>query len=74
MIIEYETQSLNGGLKESKRAEQNLSWMNNLVHEMFEAKLAGNQQLNNVKNELEQQVRQGTVSAFSAAKEIIDTM
>jgi len=73
-IIRYETQSLGGGLKESKRAQQNLSWMNHLVHEMFEAKLAGNLQLSSVKKKLELQVRQGTVSAFAAAKEIIDNM
>lgn len=55
-----------------KRQDQNLAWMQSLVHELLELKLNESEQSSERKHHLRSQVSNGTKTPLKAAKEVIN--
>lgn len=58
----------------AKRAQQNLDWMNKLVYEVIDQRMQRNLSLKTLRNQLEQQVTQGTLTPLAAAQQITDKL
>jgi GTPase len=74
MVIDYYTQAQEQGSFLNKRAEQNRDWMHQLVNEMLLLKLSGNPEIKSLLPELEQAVENRSVTAYAAARKIIDKL
>ena len=57
-----------------KRAEQNRDWMHQLVNEMLLMKLSGNPEIKTLIPELEQAVQTQQLTAYAAARRIIEKL
>ena len=60
------------GEVEARRARQQVDWTWSMVHETLMARLAADPDVKRVAPEVEQQVRDGTLTAALAAQAIID--
>ena len=72
MITDYRLQATEGNNFDSKRAKQNRDWMHQLVKEMLLMKLTQNPDIKALIPELEQAVQSQTLTAYAAARQIID--
>jgi LAO/AO transport system kinase len=61
-------------IDQSKRAQQNRDWMHQLVNEMLLLKLSGNSQVKAMLPQLEQEVESQDITAYAAAKRIMDEL
>ena len=74
MIVDYYFSALKENAFEQKRAKQNIEWMRRLMHEMLELRIQQNQEVKQLIPQLEQQVMQGSTTAFLAAKKIVSLL
>jgi len=74
MIIDYYFQALKEDAFQSKRAQQNRSWMHHLVNEMLLLKLSTNPAVKALLPELESAVENQSTTAYAAARRIIDLL
>jgi LAO/AO transport system kinase len=64
---------MNGiGEVEARRARQQVDWTWSMVHDTLMARLAADPEVRRIAPEVEQQVREGTLTAALAAQAIID--
>ena len=74
MIIEFYFRALEEGAYESKRVQQRRDWMHQLVHEMMMQRLAGNSAAQALMPEMERAVENRSVTAYAAARRIVDQL
>ncbi|TGD75270.1 methylmalonyl Co-A mutase-associated GTPase MeaB [Mangrovimicrobium sediminis] len=74
MLVDYYLQAQDNGWFTEKRAKQNRDWMHQLVQEMLLLKLRGNPEVRRMLPELEQGVASAQITAYAAAKQIIDAL
>lgn len=74
MIIDYYFQALKEGAFQSKRAQQNRDWMHHLVNEMLLLKLSTNPRVKALLPELESAVENQSITAYAAARRIIELL
>lgn len=72
LITRYVEKTQASGAFAKRRAEQNLAWMKKLVFEVIEQRMQGNQQLKQLRKQMEQAVVEGTVTPFAAATKITE--
>lgn len=74
MIIDFYFNALDQAVFHKKRAKQNVEWMRRLMHEMIELKLDQNPEIRRLYPQLEAKVTHGTLTPYSAAKQIVDML
>ncbi|MDH3993244.1 MAG: methylmalonyl Co-A mutase-associated GTPase MeaB [Gammaproteobacteria bacterium] len=74
MVVDYYSQAVQEQAFQSKRAQQNRDWMHQLVNEMLLLKLSGNSQVKAMLPQLEQQVESQDITAYAAARRIMDEL
>ena len=74
MIVDYYFQAVQEHAFQGKRAQQNRDWMHQLVNEMLLLKLSGNSQVKAMLTQLEQEVESQDITAFAAARRIMDKL
>ena len=74
MLVEYYFRSLDEGAFHDKRAQQNRDWLHQLVNEMLLLKLNQNPEVRKRLPTLEQGVETDRMTAYAAAREIIDLL
>jgi LAO/AO transport system kinase len=74
MIVEYYYEALNQQAFTSKRTQQNLAWMRQLLHEMLLLKLSRNDSVKTLLPALEQAVERHEITAFAAVRQIMDQL
>jgi len=74
MLVDYQQQAREGDFFTARRTRQNRDWMHSLVQEMLLAKLHQNPAVRRMLPELEQKVASGQVTAYAAARQIIDAL
>jgi len=72
MVVDYYYHALSENTFEEKRAKQNRDWMHKLIHEMLELSLKQNKQVAAQMPKLEADVVAGKVTAYSAARQLMD--
>ena len=72
MIEEYHGQAMAGDYLSRKRERQNIDWMNKLVAEELQNRLRNNPAIRAILPKLEQGVREGNVTPYVAARQILD--
>ena len=74
MLLEYCYESLECQAFASKRNQQNLDWMRQLLNEMLRLKLFQNAQVKSMLPALEQAVERQEITAFAAVRKIMDQL
>lgn len=74
MLVDYYFSALKQGVFESKRAQQNRDWMHQLVNEMLLLKLSQNPAVKRKLPALEQRVEDRQITAYAAARQIIEEL
>jgi LAO/AO transport system kinase len=74
MIVDYRQQAQAAGSFEQKRSQQNRDWMHQLVHQMLLLRLARNPRVKALLPELEHRVEDRTLTAYAAARRIMDLL
>lgn len=74
MISNYQQDALKANAFHEKRARQNKEWMKKLIFEMLELKLQQNQQVAELKPQLEEKVLNGETTPYLAARKLIDLL
>ena len=74
MVVDYYFMALEESAFQTKRAEQNRDWMHQLVNEMLMMKLTRNSEIKRMLPGLEQNVEAQKITAFAAARQIIDKL
>ncbi len=74
MLVDYYLQAKDNGTFESKRARQNRDWMHQLVQEMLMLQLRQNPEVRAMIPKLEEEVASQQLTAYAAARQIIDTL
>lgn len=74
MVVDYWSKAREEKAFDSKRAQQNRDWMHQLVNEMLLLKLSQNPAVKALLPELEEGVEQQKITAFAAARQIIEQL
>lgn len=74
MLLEYYYASLECKAFASKRNQQNLDWMRQLLNEMLRLKLSQNAQVKSMLPTLEQAVERQEITAFAAVRQIMEQL
>jgi LAO/AO transport system kinase len=74
MVVDYYLQALENQSFQRKRATQNRDWMHQLINEMLLLKLDQNARAGALLPQLEDSVEKQTMTAYAAARQIIDTL
>jgi LAO/AO transport system kinase len=74
MVVDYYFQALEEQAFQSKRAQQNRNWMHQLVNEMLLLTLSQNSAVKALLPELEQGVENRDITAYAAARKIMDKL
>ena len=74
MVVDYQVQAREQDVFRAKRARQNRDWMHQLVHEMLLLRLKQNPAVKQMLPLLEQQVESSEITAYSAARRIMDQL
>jgi LAO/AO transport system kinase len=74
MVVDYYFQALEEQAFQSKRAQQNRNWMHQLVNEMLLLTLSQNSDVKALLPELEQGVENRDITAYAAARKIMDKL
>lgn len=72
MMEEYQALSIDNDAFYSKRQKQNAEWMNKLIHELVELRLAQNPEIQKKLPNLQDRVVNNLSTPYSAAKQILD--
>jgi LAO/AO transport system kinase len=72
MVLDYYFQALEQGAFQAKRVRQNRDWMHQLVREMLMQRLAQNPAVRELVPLLERQVENCEITAYAAARRIMD--
>lgn len=72
-VLDFRDQALQQGRFHQKRAQQNSAWMSKLLHEMLELRLKQHPRVRVMLPELERKVVDGSTTAYSAARSIVET-
>ena len=72
MVVDYYFQALEQDVFQAKRARQNRDWMHQLVNEMLLLRLKQNPAVRKMLPALERQVEKHEITAYSAARRIMD--
>ncbi len=72
MIQDYSRQAREADFFDSKRARQNIDWMNKLVYEQLGTRLRENPAIRALLPELETKVKQGKMTPYVAANRILE--
>jgi LAO/AO transport system kinase len=72
MVVDYYFQALDQGAFQAKRARQNRDWMHQLVNEMLLLRLTQNPAVKELLPSLERQVEERKITAYAAARRIMD--
>jgi LAO/AO transport system kinase len=72
MIQDYSRQARGADFFDSKRARQNIDWMNKLVYEQLGTRLRENPAIRALLPELETKVKQGKMTPYVAANRILE--
>ena len=72
LIQDYSRQAREAGFFDSKRARQNIDWMNKLVYEQLGTRLRENPAIRALLPELETKVKQGKMTPYVAANRILE--
>jgi LAO/AO transport system kinase len=74
MVVDYQVQAREQDVFRAKRARQNRDWMHQLVNEMLLLRLKQNPAVKKMLPLLEQQVEACEITAYSAARRIMDQL
>lgn len=74
MLVDYSSAAREAGAFEAKRAQQNRDWMHQLVNEMLLLKLKQNPAVKRMLPELEESVENRRITAYAAARQIMDEL
>ncbi len=74
MVVDYHVVALEQQVFHARRAQQNRDWMHQLVNEMLMLKLKQNPEVRKLLPALEQQVESHRITAYAAARQIIDQL
>jgi LAO/AO transport system kinase len=74
MVVEYYFEAVSREEFSSKRSEQNLDWMRQLLHEMLLLKLSQNEQVKALLPALEQSVASQAITPFAAVRTIMEQL
>lgn len=74
MVLDYYLQAKARDVFDSKRAQQNRAWMHQLVNDMLALKLTQNKAVQTMLPELERSVEEHTITAYAAARQIIEQL
>lgn len=74
MLVDYWVRAEEEGAFHSKRAQQNRDWMHQLVNEMLLLKLSQNPEVKQMLPSLERSVEEHQITAFAAARQVIDKL
>ena len=74
MLVDYYFEALEQQAFESKRTQQNLDWMHQLMNEMLLLKLSQNARIKNMLPALEQSVERQEITAFAAVRKIMEQL
>ncbi|RLQ20417.1 methylmalonyl Co-A mutase-associated GTPase MeaB [Seongchinamella sediminis] len=74
MIVDYWSMAREANAFDGKRAQQNRGWMHQLVNEMLLLKLSQNPEVKRLLPALEESVEQQELTAFAAARQIIEML
>ena len=74
MLLEYYFEALECQSFVSKRNQQNLDWMHQLLNEMLLLKLSQNAHVKSMLPALEQSVKSQEITAFAAVRKIMDQL
>lgn len=74
MVVDYYFQALKQDAFQNKRSRQRRDWMHELVKEMLMLKLTGNAQVKAMLPALEQQVADNDLTAYAAARRIMQQL
>jgi LAO/AO transport system kinase len=72
MVLDYYFQAMAESAFQTKRARQNRDWMHQLVNEMLLLRLKQNPAVKEMLPRLEQQVQNHEITAYAAARQIMD--
>tara|TARA_R100001509_G_scaffold66177_2_gene36687 strand:+ start:1730 stop:2689 length:960 start_codon:yes stop_codon:yes gene_type:complete len=74
MVVDYWSAARKADAFDAKRARQNRDWMRSLMNDMLMLRLKQNPEVKRLLPELEQQVEAGKITAWHAARQLIDLM
>jgi len=74
MLIDYYFESLEQGAFHAKRTQQNRDWMHQLVNEMLMLRLHQSSEVRALLPELERRVERQEITAYAAAREVIEKL
>ena len=74
MLVDYHHRALEEGAFDVKRTQQNRDWMHQLVNEMLMLKLSQNPEVKRKLPALEQGVEDRQITAYAAARQIIEEL
>jgi LAO/AO transport system kinase len=71
MVAEYVATAKNNGFFISNREQQNIDWMNKLIHELLQQRLVQNKEILELMPNLKDSVTKGVITPYSAAKQVM---
>lgn len=71
MVAEYVATAKNNGFFISNREQQNIDWMNKLIHELLQQRLVQNKKILELMPNLKDSVTKGVITPYSAAKQVM---
>jgi LAO/AO transport system kinase len=71
MVAEYVATAKNNGFFMSNREQQNIDWMNKLIHELLQQRLVQNKKILELMPNLKDSVTKGVITPYSAAKQVM---
>jgi LAO/AO transport system kinase len=74
MVVDYYYQALAQDVFQRKRARQNRDWMHQLINEMLLLRMQQNPQIRALLPTLEDAVEQQAITAYAAARQVIDLL
>jgi LAO/AO transport system kinase len=74
MLLEYHSEAVERQAFTSKRNQQNLDWMHQLLNEMLMVRLAQNTRVRSMLPDLEEAVRRQEITAFAAVRRIMEQL
>ena len=74
MLNDCHTEAMAKGTLHTRRSRQNIQWMEQLLGDMIEARLVGDESLRSRRKSLEQAVREGRLTPLTAAQQLLQML